>query len=735
MKTQNKLLITSILLSIGGIGAKGQNTFPTGVGTSVGIGTNAPATRFQVVGGESRLGGTANYAQHAADGDLTFTGTADYLVGGNRYAFRFAGDPDFGLFFNQTNLRYEFRDGAAIPVFFATTAGDGFFAKGVQIGNSILNTAGNIRWTGTDFEGFDGSAWRSLTATGITSETDPQVGTNSTNFLSKWNGSELISSNVIDNGLNVGIGTFSPAQKLDVVGSIQASGTVAATGGNSTNWNTAFGWGNHAVQGYLTSETDPQVGINATNFVPRWDGSTLSQGAIFDDGSRVGVGTTSAAAKLAVVNASLSGLLGSGSIQIGETNTTNLVFDNNEIMARSNGVASLLSINIDGGSSFFGGNVGIGNSNPTVKLNVDGGADATLASGGYVVAGPVLGTNVRIDNDEIMATANGLASTLSLNFDGGNVVNCVNGGNVGVGLSSPGFKLDVLGDIKTSATLRIGSVGRLFQSTSFTISSNSNLDHETDNLDGLGTSAKRWVDVWAVDGTINTSDIREKSNIKDLPYGIEDVMKLRPVSYTWTKNPERGTKLGLIAQDLQKVIPEVVRDWERKADEVTGERKIVPSTRLGVMYDDIIPVIISGIQDQQLIIETKTKELDALKQEVAMLKEMIAQANLSETNNSSNNGIVEGSTSANNEKAILEQNAPNPFKEKTTINYHIPSNVKNAVVKIYSLNGDEIKIINVNGTGKGSVEVNGGSFAAGTYTYQLILDGKTIDTKLMVITK
>ena len=37
---------------------------------------------------------------------------------------------------------------------------------------------------------------------------------------------------------------------------ISVSGTVAATGGNSTNWNTAYGWGNHASAGYLTSYTE-----------------------------------------------------------------------------------------------------------------------------------------------------------------------------------------------------------------------------------------------------------------------------------------------------------------------------------------------------------------------------------------------------------------------------------------------------------------------------------------------
>lgn len=44
-----------------------------------------------------------------------------------------------------------------------------------------------------------------------------------------------------------GIGTANPATKLDV------DGVVTATSGNSTNWNTAYGWGNHGSAGYLTS--------------------------------------------------------------------------------------------------------------------------------------------------------------------------------------------------------------------------------------------------------------------------------------------------------------------------------------------------------------------------------------------------------------------------------------------------------------------------------------------------
>jgi hypothetical protein len=48
----------------------------------------------------------------------------------------------------------------------------------------------------------------------------------------------------------------------------------------------------------ITSETDPQVGTNATHYVPRWNGSALVQGTIYDNGSSVGIGTTSPAARL-----------------------------------------------------------------------------------------------------------------------------------------------------------------------------------------------------------------------------------------------------------------------------------------------------------------------------------------------------------------------------------------------------------------------------------------------------
>lgn len=68
---------------------------------------------------------------------------------------------------------------------------------------------------------------------GIT-ESDPKVGTNTTNYVSKWNGSALVASGIIESSGNVGIGSATPGSKLDVGGTVRGASLSAASASITT---------------------------------------------------------------------------------------------------------------------------------------------------------------------------------------------------------------------------------------------------------------------------------------------------------------------------------------------------------------------------------------------------------------------------------------------------------------------------------------------------------------------
>jgi len=126
----------------------------------------------------------------------------------------------------------------------------------------------------------------SLTGNAATNPATNFIGT-SDNKVLKIKTNNQVRMLIKTNG-DIGIGTTTPTSKLHV------NGVITATGGISTNWNTAFGWGDHALAGYLSSftEIDPQVGANVTNFVSKWDGSALVGSNIYNSGSNFGFNTS-----------------------------------------------------------------------------------------------------------------------------------------------------------------------------------------------------------------------------------------------------------------------------------------------------------------------------------------------------------------------------------------------------------------------------------------------------------
>ncbi|MCB0842663.1 MAG: tail fiber domain-containing protein, partial [Bacteroidetes bacterium] len=146
-----------------------------------------------------------------------------------------------------------------------------------------------------------------------------------------------------------------------------------------------------------------------------------------------------------------------------------------------------------------------------------------------------------------------------------------------------------------------------------------------DNTYNLGGAANRWVEVFAFNGTINTSDIREKKDITDIHYGLDEIMKLRPVSFNWIKRPELGTKLGLIAQEVKPVISEVVKTNQIVLNPETGKMESVEMDRFGINYTDLIPVIVKGMQEQQEIVNSQNDLIEKQQSAIEKLEARIKQ--------------------------------------------------------------------------------------------------------------
>lgn len=66
--------------------------------------------------------------------------------------------------------------------------------------------------------------------------------------------------------------------------------------------------------------------------------------------------------------------------------------------------------------------------------------------------------------------------------------------------------------------------------------------------------------------------------------------------------------------------------------------------------------------------------------------------------------------------------------------YFLSSNASNAFIRVVDNNGKLIKAFQINAIGYGQVELDCSNLVSGTYHYSLLVNGKLIDTKSMVLT-
>jgi hypothetical protein len=197
---------------------------------------------------------------------------------------------------------------------------------------------------------------------------------------------------------------------------------------------------------------------------------------------------------------------------------------------------------------------------------------------------------------------------------------------------------------------------------------------------------------------------------------------------------------GLIAQEVETILPNLINDNTQPAVYDSLGNVSIPEVHFkGLEYQQLIPFLIKGIQEQQSQIQSRDSAINSLNDRLTALENCINGLNLCGNNQAiqQNNANNQNSSITNVElkdaqSIVLEQNVPNPFAEQTTINYFLPDDVNKAQLLFYNAQGKLIQSLELSQKGKGSINVFASDLSNGIYTYTLVVDGKIIETKKMV---
>ena len=191
------------------------------------------------------------------------------------------------------------------------------------------------------------------------------------------------------------------------------------------------------------------------------------------------------------------------------------------------------------------------------------------------------------------------------------------GGNVLIGTTTDnGYKLNVNGSIYTPAYMNFSSgSGQMYIAQANQISSSFN---STDFLiyNTTASSGRVIVATNAGSGAVGVilnnnatswssySDERLKNINGNIENAVDKLLTLRTVDYSWKSDSTNKHNLGLIAQDIQKVFPQIV-------DEDKNKEKL-----LMVRYTELIPVLVKAIQEQNQLIKELQQEIQDLKKQI-----------------------------------------------------------------------------------------------------------------------
>jgi len=350
-------------------------------------------------------------------------------------------------------------------------------------------------------------------------------------FIRNGNGSGVDKTLITCN--NVGINKVNPSATLDI------TGTMAVSGNAYFASNVGIGTSSPASKLHV-GDGGASLGTNIARIV-QGDGSYNSVTDALQDPFSITSATSSPANLTIGMGVDTTSKV--GYINVAESGSLRPLFLN---CRQSAPVIAL-------------GNVGIGNTNPSYKLDITG--TMSVSSTAYFA------------------------------------------GNVGIGTSSPAYELDVDGNIQVHQAIRyINNSSAKF----FTFQTNNTGSIVLLDQSGTGVFLTSGTTAWA-----GTSDIRLKKNIQsmDCSASYNNILQLNPVYYNFI-NEASGSKLrgGLIAQEVLPYFQDIVC--------MNGEH-------YGIQYTEFIPHLISSIKEQAKIIKEDKERITTLEERLLKIEKLL----------------------------------------------------------------------------------------------------------------